>query len=594
MHSLRFKLIAYFLILICVPLFIVSFFAYKSSTAIIEDKVSDSVSTNLQLLEESIESVLKESRYTVTPFLINFSYRRFLQRDIDLSKYEDLSRINQIMGEMNSMQIAGHNIYSISLYNRRNRMLLTSEKTMYVYPNNEVQHIEKLAAQEAGTPHWFLENEAGFTYMTRKANYITYPIALDPSDDGNLLFIHVSESTISDYIQKVNANAGGIKTLVLTGDGRSLSETGSGEDAFPLARFGEMPAFLAQMPDIREKGEGRLTGEAGGEKQLVVFHTSQSTGFKYMAFVPRGDWNREIVRLRNDILAVAAVAVAAMLLLAFLFMRSIYNPMYRLLSAMKQFVGKKDFAYQIEEQRKDEFGILFAGFNTMTENIQQLVRNLYEEKLMKQDFELKLMQSKIHPHFLYNTLNSIYAIAKLHGVREVTEMTHALSHFFRHSLKGEDWITVREMLEHIRYYLQIQKIRYRDKFDVTYDVEDELMEMPVLKLLLQPLVENAIIHGVEMKKGQGTIAITGYRIGAEVVFSVQDDGLGMSAERLEEVRAHLASGDQSTDRIFALSNVHNRIKHYYGERYGLQIYSQPNQGATIEVTLPQPPGGSHV
>lgn len=333
-HSLRFKLIVYFLILICLPLGVVSFFTYKSSTAIIEDKVGDSVSTNLRMLEESIESVLKESRYTVTPFLINFAYRQFLQRDIDLSDYGDLSIINRIMNEMNSMQISGHNIYSISLYNSRNRMLLTSEKTMYFYPNNEVVHIEGLVKRETvDSPHWFLENEAGFTYMTRKANFITYPIQLDPTDNGSVLFVHVSESTISDYIKKINANENGIKTLVLTNDGSSLSQTeGSGDAPFPPVRFGEKPDFLRNMKLIDENKEGSFSEKVGGKELLVVFNTSSSTGFKYMALVPREDWNKEIVNLRNDIAAVAAIAVAAALVLSFLFMRSIYNPMFRLLN----------------------------------------------------------------------------------------------------------------------------------------------------------------------------------------------------------------------------------------------------------------------
>ncbi|CAH0120641.1 MULTISPECIES: sensor histidine kinase [unclassified Paenibacillus] len=592
-HSLRFKLIVYFLILICLPLGVVSFFAYQSSTAIIEDKVSESVATNLRMLEESVESVLRESRYSVTPFLINIPYRQFLQKEIDLTDYGDLSRINQIMSEMNSIQNSARNIYSIRLYNSRNRMLLTSEKTMYFYPNNEVLHIEGLLARGAASPHWHLENEAGFTYMTRKANYITYPIRLDPTDDGTILFVHVSEYTISDYIKKINANDNGMKMLVLTNDGQSLSHT-EDDGLLPPLRFGESPSFLKNSKLIEEQEQGSFTEKVGGEDLLVVFNTSQSTGFKYLAFVPREDWNREVVNLRNDIALVAAIAVGAMLILSFLFIEHIYRPMFRLLSAMKQFAVKKDFGYQIEEKRKDEFGILFEGFNRMTQNLQQLVKNLYEEKLLKQEFELRLMQSKINPHFLYNTLNSIYSIAKIHGVREVSEMTYALSHFFRHSLKGDDWITVKEMLDHIQYYLRIQKIRYRDKFEVTIDVEDELMEMPILKLLLQPLVENAIIHGIEMKKGKGTIEVTGYRTGDDVVFAVSDDGLGMTEERLEEVRKHLESGVQSSDDIFALTNVNNRIKHYYGQQYGLQIYSQPGQGTTLEVILPQRGGGNHV
>src|SRR5690606_26200908 len=146
---------------------------------------------------------------------------------------------------------------------------------------------------------------------------------------------------------------------------------------------------------------------------------------------------------------------------------------------------KTDFNHEIKEKRKDEFGMLYANFNTMIDNIQQLVKSLYKEKLNKQEIELKLMQSRMNPHFVYNTLNSIYSMAKLHGIHELTEMSYSLSHFFRHSLKGGDWITVKETLEHLNNYLNIQKIRYRDKFDVIVDIEDHLLEVPILKLLLQ-------------------------------------------------------------------------------------------------------------
>jgi len=587
-HSLRFKLFTYFLILICVPLLVVSFFSYKKSTAIIEDKVGESVETTLLMVEQGIETVLEESRFAVTPFLVNNSHREFLRRTIDTSNYDDFARINAIMDELNAMRKSGHSIYSISLYNVKNRMLLTSEKTMHVYPNEEMLHIERLVAEEADSPRWFLEKWPVFFYVTRPTNYITYPILLDPSggaDDNTVLFVHVSESTISDYIKRLNRNDHGTTLFVLTGDGRSLVHNPAEGDSLSSVRFGEKPAVFDRLGRVFEEAQGRFTDNVDGSERFVVFHTSAATGFKYVAFVPKEDWTREINRLRNDIVLAALVMVAAAMLLAYFFMKSIYKPMFRLLKAMKQTVGKTDFDYQIEERRKDEFGVVFAGFNAMVRNIQQLVKNLYQEKLLKQEFELKLMQSQMNPHFLYNTLNSIYSVAKLHGVREVTEMAYALSHFFRHSLKGGDWISVREMLEHIEYYLKIQSIRYRDKFDWTIDVEDELMDLPILKLLLQPLVENAIIHGIEMKEGKGTIAIHGYRLDSAVVFAVSDDGLGMDEDRLQMIREQLGAGVQSSE-LFALSNVNMRIKHYYGEEYGLEIFSERGKGTTIQVVLP--------
>ncbi|WP_156158149.1 sensor histidine kinase [Gordoniibacillus kamchatkensis] len=381
-------------------------------------------------------------------------------------------------------------------------------------------------------------------------------------------------------------------------DGRrhELDSVLGGQQDSLSVQFGEKPVFLKHLDRIIHEQEGRFSEIVGGKELLVVFRTSKTTGFKYVGFVPREDWNREIVNLRNGVLAVAAVTLALAMVLAYVFMKSIYNPMFLLLKAMKQSVGTTDFDFQIKEQRKDEFGILFAGFNTMMRNLQQLVKNLYEEKLLKQEFELKLLQSRMNPHFLYNTLNSIYSIAKLHGVREVTDMAYALSHFFRHSLKGDDWITVKEMLEHIENYFRIQKIRYRDKFDLSVDVEDELMDMPVLKLLLQPLAENAIIHGIEMKSGKGMIHINGYRLGANAVFVVADDGLGIEPERLEAIQAQLVEGVQHSE-LFALSNVNKRIKHYYGDQYGLNIFSELHKGTTVEVVLPFSSGSggnSHV
>jgi two-component system sensor histidine kinase YesM len=452
-----------------------------------------------------------------------------------------------------------------------------------------MNHIEKLVAEEGETPRWFLESWPSSIYLTSRPNYITYPIMLNPSESGvrkNILFVHVGENDISEYLNSLNKTDRGSKTLVLTRNGQSIAQTNLDKNNLFTIQFGERPTMIKNLDLILSETEGSFSEKFAGREVLVVFRTSEKTGFKYVNFMPREDWDQEITNLRNGVIIISLFASLVTMLLAYLFMKSIYNPMYRLLNAMNQTVNKKNFEYQIHEQRKDEFGVLFLGFNSMIRDIQQLIKNLYEEKLLKQEFELKLMQSRMNPHFLYNTLNSIYSIAKLHKVNEVTEMAYALSHFFRHSLKADDWITVKEMLEQINNYLKIQKIRYRDKFEVTIDVEDDLMNMPILKLLLQPLVENAIIHGVEMKEGKGKISIAGYKLDDHVVFIVVDDGLGMPTPRLEEIREHLNAGAEPSMELFALSNVNQRIKHYYGENYGLEIFSQLHKGTTVEITLP--------
>ncbi|KIL38986.1 hypothetical protein SD70_22855 [Gordoniibacillus kamchatkensis] len=144
-----------------------------------------------------------------------------------MTDYDDFTKVTQIMNELNAMEVSGHSIYSISLYNSKNKMLLTSEKKMSFFPNEEMNHIEQLVDKEAGSPHWFLEKWPVSTYLTLPTNYITYPILLDPSDSSynTVLFVHVSESTISDYIKELNQEDNGLTTWVLTGDGTSLIQS---------------------------------------------------------------------------------------------------------------------------------------------------------------------------------------------------------------------------------------------------------------------------------------------------------------------------------------------------------------------------------
>jgi two-component system sensor histidine kinase YesM len=587
-YSLRFKLIGYFLILILLPLFVVSFFTYRNSTHIIEQKISESFSNSLFVLQKRVDDILQHARYAATPFLIDSHNLEFVQKTINPGDYDDLMKMDDVMRQLQTLKLSDSNIYSISLYDINDRMVLTSEKKIIYGNTGDLNKFNNIIENYANQNRWFLDKWPVSTYLTYGKNLLTYPIPLDPSDENRqagYLLIHISEDTISEYVKQLNLEGEGSITFILDRDGTSLANVSlSQNDAFS-ALFGKKPRALEYMANVIAEEQGSYNVTMEGQHFLVVSRTSESTGFKYVTLVPKNHWNREILALRNGLVVIAILTVVAALLLALLFMRNIYRPMHRLLKAMNKSVDIADFNYQIEEQRKDEFGVLFSGFNSMIRRIQLLIKNLYQERLLKQEMELKLMQSRMNPHFLYNTLNSIYSIAKLSGLHEVTDMTYSLSNFFRLSLRGGDWITVKEMLHHLDYYLRIQKIRYRGRFEMTTDVEDELLDVPILKLLLQPLVENAIIHGLETKEGKGNITIVGYREGEHYVLSVSDDGLGMEETKLEEIR-HALSLPQHDGDMFALHNVQMRIKHYYGPQYGLEIYSAPLKGTTVEITLP--------
>jgi two-component system sensor histidine kinase YesM len=204
--------------------------------------------------------------------------------------------------------------------------------------------------------------------------------------------------------------------------------------------------------------------------------------------------------------------------------------------------------------------------------------------------ELKLLQAQINPHFLYNTLDTIVWLAETKQNEQVSRMVTSLSDFFRTTLsKGKDYITVREEESHIRSYLEIQQFRYRDILEYNINIDEDILEYEILKMTLQPLVENAIYHGIKNKRGLGHITVTGVKRDEHMVFEVQDDGLGMKPDRLEFMRRVVGDEEKdgkSTSSGFGLYNVAKRLKLNYGKKCDINIESIYGEGTTITLIVP--------
>lgn len=242
------------------------------------------------------------------------------------------------------------------------------------------------------------------------------------------------------------------------------------------------------------------------------------------------------------------------------------------------------------DESDEELAELGEGFNQMVERIGNLVEDIRVEQLHLHATELKLLQAQINPHFLYNTLDAIIWLAESGEKEQVIMMVSALSDFFRTTLsKGRDYITVGEEESHIRSYLQIQQFRYQDILEYEIAIPEELHEYQILKLTLQPLVENALYHGLKNKRGKGRILVSGALEEGKLVFLVRDNGLGMTQERLAQVingmkkETEEVSGDPSG---FGLFNVMERIRLNYGEEYGIRISSTYQVGTEVCVEIP--------
>ena len=264
---------------------------------------------------------------------------------------------------------------------------------------------------------------------------------------------------------------------------------------------------------------------------------------------------------------------------------------------MKNFstkIAEGDLSARTTEPDFEELKPLARNMNIMAGQIDLLIKQNIEEEKNFQKAEMKALQAQITPHFLYNTFDTILWLAEEEQTDAVVKITKAFSDFLRISLsRGHEWITVAQEIEHIKNYLTIQKIRYADILNYKILINEEVNNFKTLKLVLQPLVENAIYHGIKNKRGRGNLLVSvdfSDESKQFIRFTVQDDGAGFSKERLEQVKKELMEGSENTEKlnsVYGLFNVHKKLKLYYGEKTkGIEIKSLQNEGALISFVIP--------
>lgn len=264
----------------------------------------------------------------------------------------------------------------------------------------------------------------------------------------------------------------------------------------------------------------------------------------------------------------------------------ILRPVKVLYDATRQ-VSEGDLSARADVCSKDEIEILANGFNDMAANMQTLIGQIKEDEQKMRRLDLRLLQEQINPHFLYNTLDTIVWLIEDEKADEAVNMVVSLSSFFRLVLsKGKEIITLREEEQHISSYLKIQERRYRDILEYDIQIDDALYDYQILKLSLQPLVENALYHGIKYKRSRGCIHISCEKTGEVLHLAVSDNGIGMDEKDLEQLRREIERPCSETEKGFGLANVNERIRMYFGSGYGMKIESEKGKGTIVELTIP--------
>lgn len=294
------------------------------------------------------------------------------------------------------------------------------------------------------------------------------------------------------------------------------------------------------------------------------------------------DINQKLVITGGVVLVVTSILLIVVLLTALKFTKQLTQPISQLWEKVGN-MGHGVLSIEPIQTSSVEIKALDDGFNEMVERVERLHANEVENQKILHRAQLDLLQAQINPHFLYNTLDSIVWLAETHKEKDVIKMVTSLSVFFRISLsRGSDIITVAEEQEHIKSYLEIQKIRYGDILTYEIALESNILNYNIPKLILQPIVENAIYHGLKHKRSVGRISIYGFQTKDAICFSVQDTGVGMDKETLENLQRSIHDG---VSKGIGLSNVHRRIELYCGKGYGIRLASMKGEGTLVSVRV---------
>lgn len=294
--------------------------------------------------------------------------------------------------------------------------------------------------------------------------------------------------------------------------------------------------------------------------------------------------NRQMV---TTYLVTLLVVITISAYLTTMAVKSVTTPV-RKLCAQTSRVAKGDFTANTKVESVGEIATLTSNFNYMTQEIGLLVEDIKHNKENIHLIEMKLLQAQINPHFLYNTLDTIVWLAEEKKTKEVVSIVTYLSDFFHTTLsKGKDFITIQEEELHVDSYMKIQKFRYQDVMDYEISIDKELYPYTIPKLMLQPLAENALIHGVRNKRSCGHIYITGRKDNGNIIFQVTDDGRGMKPDELQRLRQGIANNniDTTDNSGFGIVNVNQRIQNYYGNEFGISFESEFGKGTTATIVI---------
>ncbi|QMV40003.1 sensor histidine kinase [Cohnella cholangitidis] len=571
--SLGRKLSIMIMVSTLVPLLSLGAFTYLISSNVTEEKIKQSGIDTLEQMEGKLRFVIGDIE-NISMFLIGQS---------DIQQYLSQSEENEelkgrILNLMLNLSSSKKYILNITVYPKKFNTPL-SNSTIYSSNLDDLINLYDVK-EKMWTGIYTISNYSGkhqvISFIRPLRSIYTY-------ENLGWMVISLDETFISEYWSEPHLGDGRGQVALLNETGNVLSST---EREWLTQPFDEI--FPGATSRILSGKQGETDFGEGQDRKTILYYHQPITDWTLVGTIPNDLYSSQ----NRFILLLTAIAVVIMVVinagLVLFVIQRVTNPL-RVLTRLLTKVNPDGPMPTYYSSSRDEIGRLGESYNMLGSHIKELKQQFIRDEARKKEADIRALQAQINPHFLYNTLSSIHWMALRTEDRRIADMVGALSDFLQFSLnKGSEYCPVHQEIAHIRNYAQVQSIRYPNKFEVDINVDPALNDKIMLKLLLQPLLENAMIHGIQKKTGKGTIGIYLEQSGHSMNVLVIDDGIGMEEHRLQYVRDIIGQtdGSYSPGASYGLRNVNERLRLHYGPMSRLTIESRLHAGTRISFTIP--------
>ncbi|GKX28556.1 histidine kinase [Vallitalea longa] len=561
------KLLLSFILIGIIPLLVLTLLGYTLSSKILQDAIYDEAHDSLIKINKNIETFLNEYKTIINIMSKDYELHKILDGKVLLEDY-----YYEINEKVYFLLASKEYKFPVYILDREGNALFETSPMPDIY-NNNIKHSWGIFREMEDNDNIVLYPERFTNQMGEAVVFSMGKKILDVNGNHiGYIIIDIKRNAIVDIINSIGTSKL-LNVMILNEFHYIITDANYPENEGLFLNGEYRNAVLENRKKIYVE-EGNRT------PNLIVNYTYEPLRLTTVATVPLNIVQKNNSNIKRKILLSCLICLIFAILISFIVAKYMVRPIKKLVASMKK-VEEGNLTIQVNLNRNDELGMLENSFNHMVNRLKESMDNTIDKQKRLRIAEIKILQAQIKPHFLYNTLDAIKWIAKLNNVKEISIIATQLGSLLRNSINcNREFLTVKENLNLINNYLEIQKIRYNNKFSTKINIDEEILQYHIPKLILQPIVENSIVHGFDNIDDKGTLIIKGYKRKDIIYFIIIDNGIGMNEEELD--RAIIKKSDEHV----GLYNVDQRIKLYYGEDYGINILSKFREGTKVIIQIP--------